>query len=143
MALNPELLRSSLELVIERQPAVTKRFYELLFERHPELKPMFNMDRLDTQAKMLAEAIVAVVDHLEDASWLQEHLGALGAKHVEYGVTPPMYGKVGETLLAALAEAAGDDWSPAIEAAWADAYGAICELMLAGARESESEVASQ
>jgi hypothetical protein len=28
-----------------------------------------------------------VLDHLEDAPWLTDTLGALGAKHVGYGVT--------------------------------------------------------
>ena len=32
MALNAELLRTSLALVVERQPQITPRFYEILFE---------------------------------------------------------------------------------------------------------------
>ena len=78
---------------------------------------------------MLTDALVAVIDHLEDAPWLTGTLAALGAKHKEYGVTPEMYGWVGASLLAALAEAAGKDWTPEAEKAWTDAYGAIVGLM--------------
>ena len=80
---------------------------------------------------MLTGALVAVLDHLEDAPWLQSTLGALGVKHVGYGVTREMYDWVGASLLATLAETAGAKWTPALEAAWSEAYGAIVSLMLA------------
>jgi hemoglobin-like flavoprotein len=44
-----------------------------------------------------------------------------------------MYGWVGASLLATLAEVAGADWSPRLEAAWTEAYGAIAGLMQQGA----------
>ena len=134
MSLNAELLRSSLALVVEKQPEITPRFYAILFERYPEAEPLFGRNPRDAQARMLQEAIVGVIDHLEDGDWLARELGALGAKHVDYGVTPEMYDWVGECLIATLAEHAGDAWSSELEVAWGDAYGAIRDLMLAGAR---------
>jgi hemoglobin-like flavoprotein len=133
MALNTELLRSSFELVVERQPALTPRFYEIFFERYPQVKPLFGRNSGAQQAEMLQSALVSVLDKLEDAAWLEQTLGAMGAKHIDYGVTDEMYGWVGESLLAAIGEAAGDAWSPALETAWSDAYGAISGLMLKGA----------
>jgi hemoglobin-like flavoprotein len=82
---------------------------------------------------MLRDALVAVMDHLEDAPWLQTELGALGRKHVDYGVTPEMYAWVGDALLRTLAEVAGDDWNPELHQAWGEAYGAIASLMQAPA----------
>jgi hemoglobin-like flavoprotein len=129
MALNVPVLRSTFDLVVERQPLLVRRFYEILFNRYPQVKPLFGRNGAAAQEKMLTEALVAVVDHLEDAPWLTGTLGTLGAKHKEYGVTAEMYGWVGASLLAALAEAAGKDWSPEAEAAWTEAYGAIVSLM--------------
>lgn len=137
MGLNVDALRDSFELVIEREPTVTKRFYEILFERYPRVKPLFNQVRIAEQQKMLAAALTAVLDHLEDAPWLSHHLAGLGARHVVYGVTPLMYDYVGECLVATLAEAAGDEWSRDYEVAWVEAFGAIRNLMLAGAAEWE------
>lgn len=137
MALNPALLRSSFELVISRNPLPTLRFYEVLFSKYPQLQPMFSRNARETQAQMLAGALVAVLDHLENAPWLVETLGAMGAKHVEYAVTADMYPMVGDALLTTLAEVAGDDWSPEIAAAWTEAYGAIVGLMLAGANRAQ------
>lgn len=133
MALDPQLLRRSFELVTERQPQLTKRFYEVLFERYPQARPLFGRNAAANQEKMLQDALVAVMDHLEDASWLSSTLTGMGKKHVEYGVTNEMYGWVGASLLATLAEAAGPQWTPQLEAAWSEAYGAIAGLMQQGA----------
>ncbi len=129
MGLNVPVLRSTFELVVERQPQLVHRFYEILFIRYPQVKPLFGHNSAAAQEKMLTDALVAVMDHLEDAPWLASTLKALGAKHKDYGVTAEMYGWVGACLLAALAEAAGKDWSPTAEKAWTEAYGAIVGLM--------------
>jgi len=136
MSLNAALLRSSLELVAAREPQITRRFYEILFERYPQSKPLFGRNSLEKQQKMLQDALVAVVEHVEDATWLTTNLHALGAKHAGYGVTREMYDWVGECLLATLAEIAAEAWSKEIERAWSDAYTAIAGLMLEGAQSS-------
>jgi hemoglobin-like flavoprotein len=134
MTLDPMILRSSFELVIDRRPDLTMRFYEILFERYPGLKRLFSRDRT-AQSKMLAGALAAVLDHLEDAPWLQETLGGLGAKHVSYGVTDEMYAMVGDALLATLAEVAAEAWTPEVQAQWTEAFGAIASMMQAGAQQ--------
>lgn len=140
MSLNVELLRNSFELVVARQPQVTPRFYEILFSRYPEVKPLFGKNGTK-QAEMLQQALVAVLDHLEDAAWLTQTLEAMGGKHLDYGVRDEMYAMVGECLLATLAEVAGDEWTLALASAWSDAYGAIAGLMLQGA--SKARVAAE
>jgi hemoglobin-like flavoprotein len=133
MALDVALLRSSFDLVVQRQPQVVHRFYEILFQRYPQAKALFHRSSAAQQEKMLTDALVAVVDHLEDAPWLASTLQGLGAKHKGYGVTDEMYGWVGASLLATFAEVSGADWSPRLEAAWTEAYGAIAGLMRQGA----------
>jgi hemoglobin-like flavoprotein len=133
MKLDPDLLRDSFDLVMSRSPELTLGFYEILFARHPHLARLFPKNRLGIQEKMLAEAIAAVLDHLDDAAWLEDKLGALGHRHVGYGVTDEMYDQVGDALLATLAKAAGDDWTPTHRDQWALAYSAIAAMMKAGA----------
>lgn len=134
MALNVDLLQSSFELVVDRSPNFTERFYEILFERYPQVRPLFGRNAEKAQHEMLARALTAVLDHLEDAPWLAQTLGAMGTKHSDYGVTAEMYPWVGDALIRTLAEISGDEWNSAIEQAWADAFGAISALMLAGAQ---------
>ena len=138
MALDVSLLRNSFDQIVSRQPQITPRFYEILFSRYPQVQPLFGRNAQAAQQQMLQEALVAVLDHLEDASWLAQTLGAMGAKHVDYGVQDEMYAWVGDSLLSTLAEVAGDDWTPELAKAWAEAYGAITSLMLTGAENARS-----
>jgi hemoglobin-like flavoprotein len=134
MALNVELLRSSFALVVEREPEVTSKFYDVLFAKYPAVKPLFSRRSRAEQEKMLRDMLVAIIDHLEDATWLTTQLSGLGAKHVNYGVTPEMYGWVGDSLLETLAHVAGDAWTPELKATWTEAYGAVAGLMQAHPR---------
>ena len=131
MALNVELLRSSFALVVEREPEVTSKFYDVLFAKYPAAKALFSGRSRTDQERMLRDMLVAIIDHLEDGPWLAAQLGALGQKHAGYGVRPEMYGWVGESLLATLAAVAGPAWTPELHQAWADAYGAVSGLMQA------------
>jgi hemoglobin-like flavoprotein len=136
MALNVGLLRDSFDLVATTNPKFTTRFYEILFERYPQAQTLFPVGNRARQAEMLTGALVAVLDHLEDAPWLTDTLGTLGAKHVGYGVTREMYDWVGGCLLVALAETAGPKWNAELNTAWSEAYGAIVSLMLARSHEA-------
>jgi hemoglobin-like flavoprotein len=131
MALNVGLLRDSFDLVATTNPKFTTRFYEILFDRYPQAQAMFPVGNRAKQAEMLTGALVAVMDHLEDAPWLASTLGALGEKHLSYGVRREMYDWVGACLLTALAETAGSKWNAELNAAWSEAYGAIVSLMAA------------
>ncbi|MEM1418022.1 MAG: globin domain-containing protein [Myxococcota bacterium] len=138
MTLPVDLLRNTFTHVVSREPELTTRFYEELFTRYPEARALFPAARRPMQAKMLAEALGAVLDHLEDPSWLSSTLTAMGARHVRYGVQDAMYDWVGECLLVTLERAAGDAWTAEAAKAWADAYGVIAGAMLAGAAEARA-----
>jgi hemoglobin-like flavoprotein len=132
MGLDVSVLRNSFQLALDRQPHLTRIFYQELFARNPEAQPLFAGTDMAVQEQMLGEALVAVLDHLEDAPWLQSTLAALGAKHAGYGVTPEMYDPVGRALIATLRTAVGDEWTAGDTAAWQEALGAITGMMLAG-----------
>lgn len=131
-----DLIRTNLELVATRAPDLTARFYERLFTVNPQLRPMFGRRSAEAQQRMLLEAIVAVVDHLEDATWLESTLGALGEKHVDYGVEDAMYPLVGDALVATLAEVSAEAWSSEVDAAWRAALGFVSDTMIAGAERA-------
>jgi hemoglobin-like flavoprotein len=134
-----QLIEVNLAVVVEAAPDVVGRFYAKLFERHPELQRLFGRRSQREQEKMLTEAILAVVGHMEDATWLRGVLRPLGAKHVAYGVTEAMYPLVAGALIDTLREVSGTAWSPEVERAWSGALGAVAGEMIAGAREAESQ----
>ncbi len=129
--MDKELLETSLGLVAG-DDELARHFYTVLFARYPEVRPMFG-DDMRPQAAMLREAIIAVLDHLDDPAWLAGTLGPLGAKHAGWGVTEPMYEAVAECMIAAMQDLCGGAWTPDMTAAWTGALGAVSGLMIAGA----------
>jgi hemoglobin-like flavoprotein len=130
------LIQRNLDVVTERAPDLTTRFYGALFQRHPELSQLFGRRSTEAQGRMLLEAVVAVVDHLQDMPWLDATLRALGKKHVEYGVTEEMYPLVASALIDTLREASGDQWDDSTADAWSGALTFVAGRMMAGAREN-------
>lgn len=138
--MDAELLETSLALVDTPDDGLTTRFYAILFERHPAVRPMFRED-IAQQAKMLRSAIISVVDHLDDPIWLTETLGELGARHAGWGVLAEMYDAVTECMVAAMAELGGAAWTPYMTDAWVEALNAVSGLMLLG-YPADSDLAS-
>jgi len=137
--LDAESLRTSFRMVDEREPEFAARFYDRLFTRHPQLRPLFARSSLEEQQHMLYQALVAILDNLEDAFWLEGALGKYGERHAEYGVTEAMYDQFGECLMDTLKEAHGAEWTPELSVAWADAYRAISDMMKAWAKTRASK----
>lgn len=129
---NVSLIRSNFALVVERAPDVVERFYGRLFTDYPALKPLFGRRSQKAQAEMLTQALVAVVEHLEDSAWLLSTLAPLGDKHRTYGVKDEMYPQVATALLATLREISSKDWNKETEAAWSEALGAVAKMMIGG-----------
>jgi hemoglobin-like flavoprotein len=129
--MDAELLETSLALVDTPDDGLTVRFYDLLFERYPAVRPLFS-DELGRQAKMLRSAIVSVVDHLDDPIWLTDTLGELGSRHAAWGVMASAYPAVTECMVAAMAEIGGDAWTRQMNDSWVEALDAVSGLMLLG-----------
>lgn len=129
MTADSQLLLDTLELALSREADFAQRFYQVLFEAHPELEPLFYRSSRGALSKMFAQKLTAIVDHLDDPIWVDRELGTLARAHHSYGVSPDMYPPVGAALLATLKEACGDDWTPAAEKAWAAAYERLAAAM--------------
>ena len=82
-------------------------------------------DDMAQQKQHLTAALAAIVASLRSPEKLTSFLHDLGIRHVGYQVKPEHYPIVGQTLLAALADVAGDAWSEDLNRAWADAYAAV------------------
>jgi len=115
-----------------RVPDVTARFYQELFERAPELRPLFPTDMAELQVQF-ATKLTEIVHSIPRLDMLLSHTRALGARHAAYGVRAADYDTVGGALLDALAAVIGDSFDGPIREAWAIAYNLVAETMLEGA----------
>jgi hemoglobin-like flavoprotein len=107
-------------------------FYGRLFEIAPEVRSLFRGD-MDVQGRKLMTAIATVVDSLGEIDVVAPAISDLAKRHVAYGVRPEHYELVGAALLWTLEQGLGDDFTPAVGAAWAAAYAALSQLMIAAA----------
>ncbi len=130
-----QTLRWSYRRLSPRVDALAQCFYDPLFARHPEVRPLFDGARLEDQRKKLARALALVVRHLEEPDFLHAYLQGLGAIHLAYGVRPEHYGAVIACLIDALADTAGSTWTEAEQAAWQGALELISRTMLNGAAQ--------
>jgi hemoglobin-like flavoprotein len=142
MILNVKLLRESFELVVHREPDLTHRFYDNLFRLYPQARSIFGQNNRAQQEKVLASVLASVIEHLDDAPWLEEQLGAIGERHLPYGVDGETYAWIGDALITTLAHVAGPDWNHDLSTEWMAAYGAVSSFVQHGARRAERAVAA-
>jgi methyl-accepting chemotaxis protein len=125
-----ELLEESFAALAPQGDALAARFYERLFEKYPDVIPLFAGVSTDQQQKKLLAALVLLVQNLHKPDVLSEYLKGLGARHVNYGVTAEHYPLVAENLLSVMEEFAGDLWIPAVAQAWENTLNTVATIML-------------
>jgi hemoglobin-like flavoprotein len=126
------LVRDSFQKVLPIADAAATLFYARLFDLDPALEPLFKGD-IAEQGRKLMQMLSVAVRGLDALDQLLPALGALGARHVAYGVRDEHYETVGRALIWTLRKGLCDDFTPAVEAAWAETYAALAGAMKAGA----------
>ncbi len=133
MALQIELLESSFQAIAPQGEAFVTAFYERLFTDYPQTRAFFASTDMKEQRKKLLGALLLVIQNLRKPEVLTSALKGRGPRHVAYGVRPEHDPLAGAILLDTFADVLGNDWTPEYQGAWAQAYEAICSIMLEGA----------
>jgi nitric oxide dioxygenase len=121
----------------EHGVAITRRFYADLFEAHPELRHVFNQGNQGSGAQQgaLAGALVAYAANIDNRDALAPVVRRIAHKHASLGIGPAQYTVVARHLLAAIGSVLGAAATPALLAAWDEAYWLLAgELIAAEAR---------
>ncbi|MGM0981991.1 MAG: NO-inducible flavohemoprotein [Pseudomonadota bacterium] len=127
-----QLIAATAPVVAEHLDAITQRFYPLMFERYPEVKPLFNQAHQQDggQPRALAGAVLAYVGLRQDPQQARGVLATVVSKHVSLGIQPDQYPIVGECLMAAIGEVLGEAVTPDIAAAWNGLYEELAGLLI-------------
>ena len=126
-----QLIRSTFAAVEPNAGAVAALFYRRLFELDPSLRPLFRGD-LERQGFKLMTMLRVVVHGLDRLDDLVASIESLGERHATYGVTEAHYATVGAALLWTLEQGLGEGFTPAVEAAWTEAYTVLTATMRRG-----------
>jgi hemoglobin-like flavoprotein len=114
-----ELIEASLELAGEQAGDLTAPVYRRLFAEQPDAKALFWRDKNgQIRGEMLARVFEAILDFIGERRYADHLIRTSVVVHTEYDVPPEMFGTFFATVAAAVKDALGADWTPAMEGAW-------------------------
>ena len=134
------LVQNSFSKIVPVAGPAAALFYARLFELDPSLRPLFHGDMTE-QGNKLMQVLALAVGSLERLATVLPAVRQLGVKHVAYGVKESHYETVGEALLWTLEKGLGDDFTPAVRAAWAKTYALFADTMKDAARGAQAAAA--
>jgi nitric oxide dioxygenase len=126
------LVKATVPVLQAHGEDITRHFYPLMFREHPEVKAFFNQahQASGAQPRALAGAVLAYAAHIDRLDELAAALPRIVHKHVALGVLPEHYPIVGSCLLQAIKAVLGDAATDEIIQAWAEAYGALAQVLI-------------
>ncbi|MDR6858186.1 NO-inducible flavohemoprotein [Variovorax guangxiensis] len=138
-------VKATAPVLAEHGFTIIQRFYERLFEAHPELKNLFNMRHQERgeQQRALAAAVLAYAVNIDNLQALGPAVARITNKHASLNVLPEQYAVVGQHLLGAIKEVLGDAATETILGAWAQAYQALADLMIGAEAALYDEAAAR
>lgn len=140
-----EIIKSTVPVLEVHGTAITKRFYQMMFAKHPELLNIFNHanQKQGRQQTALANAVYAAALYIDKLETILPVVKQIGHKHRSLGVKPEHYPIVGENLLAAIKDVLGDAATDEIIGAWAEAYGVIADAFIGVEHEMYEQASEQ
>ena len=127
------LVQASFDKILPIADIVTTLFYNRLFELDPGVRAMFHTDPQEQGHKLVA-MIHVVVANLDRLDTVVPAVQALGRRHAGYGVARQDYETFGAALLWTLERCLADDFTPEVQAAWAEMYATLSSTMKAAAQ---------
>lgn len=122
-------VKASIPLIREQGLEISSRMYEILFEKHPETKALFS-ESIEKQPKILAAALSAYADNIDQIENLHDKLMYIANAHVKSNVHEEHYPMVGDAILTAMKEILADKATPEVLEAWGQAYNYLAQILL-------------
>jgi hemoglobin-like flavoprotein len=112
-------ITASLELAAARCDDLTPVVYDRLFRQRPETRAMFRTEGSHlVKGSMLQLALDAILDFTGERKASHRMIFCEVQSHEAYGTPPELFGVFFAVIADCLRELLGNDWSPAMEAAW-------------------------
>jgi hemoglobin-like flavoprotein len=106
-----KLLRETFERARTENGGLTSlgmRFYARLFEKYPDVRPLFDTPPEEQHKKLMA-SVGSIVAAVENPEALVPYLHAMGIRHLKYKTENAHYPAVAENLIAVLGEHLGKE----------------------------------
>ncbi|MDU5110232.1 MAG: globin domain-containing protein [Clostridium sp.] len=127
-----DIIKSTIPVLKVHGVDITTTFYKNMFEKNPEVAPLFDMDRQSSgeQPKALAMSILASAQNIDNLPAIMPVVNKIAERHCNSNVKPEHYPIVGKHLLDAIKEVLGDAATDEIIDAWGKTYGVLAEIFI-------------
>jgi nitric oxide dioxygenase len=127
-----EIVKSTVPVIQHHGLEISKVFYVLLLEEHPELRRVFDPVRQANgeQPLALAVAILAYDGNLDRFENLEPSVQRVAYRHCHFRVSAEHYPIVGDVLMRSMKSVLGDVAHPEMLDAWSAAYFRLAETMI-------------
>jgi len=139
------IVKSTVPVLEQHGEKITTRFYQLMFEAHPELLNIFNHanQKQNRQQKALAGSVYAAAKYIDDLTVILPAVKHINEKHRSLGIKPEHYPIVGKYLIAAIKDVLGEAATDEIIEAWTKAYGVLADMFISVEAEMYDQVVNQ
>ncbi len=125
-----EIVKSTAPILKQKGGEVTSRMYQIMFDNHPDIKPLFS-NAPDNQNEILARSIIAYSENVDNLPALEGALDKIAQHHIHTNVKPEHYPIVADSLLQALKDVLGEETiTDEITKAWTEAYWYLADLLI-------------
>ncbi len=124
-----KIINDSQPLFMKYHTDISNHMYKNLFEKHPELKPMFANAPFN-QPRMFEGAILAFLISKDDPEVLTSYIVGICSRHVEAGVKEEHYDMMAEALFESMKEVMKDEASQEMLDAWQKWFYYIANLLI-------------
>lgn len=121
-------VHSSFRRIAPQVADIAQCFYQRLFTLAPALSASFPADTA-TRERQFVALLTTVINELSNPAKIRIQLHSLGRRHILYNAQPEIYALVGATILWAIAEHSGEEFTGEVEDAWFAAYRLLLQCM--------------
>lgn len=141
MTLNTDLLKSTWQRALDENGGARSlglAFYKRLFEKYPDVKPLFSTPPEEQHKKLMA-SVGSIIAAVNNPDKLVPFLQAMAIRHLKYKTQNDHYAAVSENLICVLGEhlSVEGEWTDEMRLAWEAALNTVSEVMIAAASDPD------
>ncbi|QIW10166.1 NO-inducible flavohemoprotein [Francisella sp. LA112445] len=127
-----DTIKATIPVLEENGVALTRHFYNRMFEHNPEVKKFFNLSRQknSNQPEALAAAILAYARNIDNLDALGQAVELIAQKHASLQVKAEHYPIVGTNLIESIKELLNLSDNDDVIIAWTEAYNLLAEVLI-------------
>lgn len=134
-----QILKDTEHVFWGQQLEVSRRMYEILFEKYPETKTLFKQFK-SHQPNMFSGALTACMLSLDDPEVLLSFRVGIARSHVKAGVKEEHYPMMADALIRAMRELLSDRMDEKAIRAWERWFDFLAVLLIEREREHYQKV---